>query len=233
MRRAIGRLHALDDVSDLLGRAPVVLHEECGFDRAMVTRIQQSVIVLHSVHIPSDPELARLAVEYGAHTRPRLDHLLIESEMVRRRGPILVADVRSEPRIHGEFSALVNATGYVAAPIMSGGRAIGFLHADFGDSGQTPDEVDREHIWAFAEAFGYLLERASLLERLRTQRAQIRGLLQSADVLLSSYADADVIFSGAEVDAESSVSTHLAPAPVSPPAELDATLTAANRKYWR
>ena len=226
VRRAIGRLHALDDVVELIARAPVLLHEECGFDRAMVTRIRGSVIVLHSVHIPSDPELARRALEYGERTRPRLDHLLIETEMVRRRGPILVADVRSEPRVHREFTQLVDATGYVAAPIISAGRAIGFLHADFRDRGKIPDEVDREHIWAFAEAFGYLLERASLLERLRTQRAQIRGLLQSADVLLRSYADADVIFSGAEGDTASSVLAHLPPPlPASPAVDLDGLLT--------
>ena len=100
-----------------------------------------------------------------------IDHLLLESEMVRRHGPALVTAPEDDARV---YRPLIEASGlqsYVAAPLMPTGRVIGFLHADYECA--VVDELDRDILWAFAEAFGHIFERAVLLRRLREQREQV------------------------------------------------------------
>ena len=227
VRRAIARLHELAKVSDLLDRAPVLLCEVCGFDRAMLIRLEGPRAVLHRLHFPLEPEREERVLDYSRRTLPRLDHFLIEAEAVRHGGPILVPDTSAEPRVHAGLLEQIGSRGYVAAPIMSGERAFGLLHADYLYTKRVPDEVDRDQIWAFAESFGYLLERASLLARLHAQRDQIRALLHSTAAAISGYTDPEVIFSGTEAGGEEATPAMapLARLPGPPPGELEGLLT--------
>jgi DNA-binding CsgD family transcriptional regulator len=184
-RAAVRRLRAFRDIRSILDTVTVELCEACRFDRAMVSRVEGSTIVVESAHDPRDPELAAKVLAYAQTSRPRLDHLLIETEMVRRRAPILVADTQREPRAHTGFVELLQPRSYVAAPIMPQRRVIGFLHADLFYSDRAPDEVDRDLLWTFADGFAYALERTILLQRLRTQLAQIGHALGSAEALAS------------------------------------------------
>ena len=84
---------------------------------------------------------------------------------------------------------------------MPEGRVIGFLHADKGV--QRPgdpdgvDEFDRDAVWAFAEGFGYAIERMRLLERLRTQAEDVRRLVAQTEAILGEHLEAQVELAGA------------------------------------
>ncbi len=192
VQRGLSRLRGIDSVAAMMERVPVVLCEGCGFDRAMLTRVEGSTIVVHSVHASDDPDLATRAAEFAKVARPQLDHNLIETEMLRRRGPILIPDVDKEPRANRAWMEFLDTQGYVGAPIMPSGRVIGFLQADLHASGRVPDEIDRDRLWAFAEGFGYAIERTALLERLRRQKADLTRSLSEAGALVSDFDETGV-----------------------------------------
>jgi DNA-binding CsgD family transcriptional regulator len=105
-----------------------------------------------------------------------------ESEMVRRRIPLLVLDAFNHPDTHKPMIEHYETHSYVTAPIMPDGRVIGFLNAD--KAIQAPgdpagvDEFDRDALWAFVEGLGSAIERAHVRER-------IRGKLDEADRLMA------------------------------------------------
>jgi DNA-binding CsgD family transcriptional regulator len=116
--------------------------------------------------------------------------MLLESEMVRRHAPAMVSESELDGRV---FRPMVDASrlkSYVAAPLMPTGRVIGFLHADYEDS--VVDELDRDILWAFAEGFGQIFERAVLLGRLRDQREQVRQAMETVEQVLDDLASAEI-----------------------------------------
>jgi DNA-binding CsgD family transcriptional regulator len=120
-----------------------------------------------------------------------LDHMLIETEMVRRRMPMLVEDPVNDPRTFTEMMTRGRTVAYVAAPIIPDGRAIGFLHAD--NIGREPVTAeDRDSIWAFAEQFGLVYHRAVLLERLASQRAQLHEAFGAAARVIEDLRDSEL-----------------------------------------
>jgi DNA-binding CsgD family transcriptional regulator len=144
------------------------------------------------VHFEGDPEWAAEILELAQLERPQLTHLLLETEMIRRRGPALVLDAQGDERTFKPIVLAVDTRSYVAAPIMPEGRVIGFLHADCYFAGRDVDALDRDTIWAFAEGFGYAVERTILLERLRSQRERIRDLVASTDRVLADLSEAEL-----------------------------------------
>jgi LuxR family transcriptional regulator, regulator of acetate metabolism len=188
----MSRIRGIDDIATMMRKATIELCDTCEFDRAMLSRVHESEIVVESAYVPADPELALRALEFGKTNRPQLNHLLIETEMVRLRKPILVADTATEPKTHAGFVTLLQTRAYVAAPIMPRDRVIGFLHADLADSDRIPDVIDRDRLWAFAEALGYTIERTILQQRLRRQASLIRSLLRSTQSALDGLSDAEI-----------------------------------------
>jgi hypothetical protein len=93
--------------------------ETCGFDRAIISRVHRSHLVVESAYVPGDPELGTRLLEPGTTSLPYLNHMLIETEMISNNRPILVADINSGPRTHAGFVTLLGTRAYVAAPIMS------------------------------------------------------------------------------------------------------------------
>ncbi|MEA2168204.1 MAG: LuxR family transcriptional regulator, regulator of acetate metabolism, partial [Solirubrobacteraceae bacterium] len=109
-----------------------------------------------------------------------LAHMLMETELVRRRLPTLVSDPSTDPRTFKPIVEVSRSTSYVAAPIMPTGRVIGFLHADRYGGSEPVTADDRDLLWAFAEHFGLLFERAVLVERLVEQRSRLSSALSHA-----------------------------------------------------
>lgn len=66
------------------------------------------------------------------HEPPRiqLSHMMLESEVVRRRESAIVRDAFTDPRTYRPLAEAATQTSYVAAPVVSGDRVIGLLHAD-------------------------------------------------------------------------------------------------------
>ena len=81
---ALGRLHGITSVSQLIDRIP---EEACrlGFDRAMISRVHGSLWVPEAVHVEGDPRWAREILRVGRDELQLLNHMILETEMVRRR----------------------------------------------------------------------------------------------------------------------------------------------------
>ena len=92
-----------------------------------------------------------------------------------------------------ELAEAYDTHSYVAAPIMPEGRVIGFIHADHRpQAAAASTSFDRDALWAFAEGFGFAVERAQLTDRLRAQGQELRRLLQRTEAVVAEYLDAEV-----------------------------------------
>jgi LuxR family transcriptional regulator, regulator of acetate metabolism len=175
LREALGRLRSVVDVRELGERAVRELCETLGFDRAILFAVEHDELVCEAVWFTGDPEwgseFMKLARRDGI--RPRLDHMLLESEVVRRRRPLIVTDPESDPRTYKPLVRAAQTQSYIAAPVMPGGHVIAMLHVDRYFSGEAVNEEDADLLWTFAEGFGYAYERMRLLSRLRRHAAEL------------------------------------------------------------
>jgi LuxR family transcriptional regulator, regulator of acetate metabolism len=175
LREALGRLRSVVDVRELGERAVRELCETMGFDRAILFAVENDELVAEAVWFTGDSDWAgeflKLARRDGV--RPRLDHMLLESEVVRRRRPLVVLDPENDPRTYKPLVRASQTQSYVAAPVMPGGHVIAMLHVDRYMTGEAMTEDDADLLWTFAEGFGYAYERMRLLSRLRRHAAEL------------------------------------------------------------
>lgn len=175
LREALGRLRSVTDVRELGERAVRELCQTIGFDRAILWAVENDELVAEAAWFNGDADWAaefmKLARQPGV--RPRLDHMLLESEVVRRRRPMIVRDPESDPRTYKPLIRASMTSSYIAAPVMPGGHVIAMLHVDRYMTGRSVTEDDAELLWTFAEAFGYAYERMRLLSRLRRHAAEL------------------------------------------------------------
>ena len=175
---ALRRLRAGASLHALFREATQALCENLGFDRAAVFSLQGRSLTLESAHErDASPEQLKELTELVG-TPPPLGPWLHESEVLRRQRAVLVEDAQADQRALG---LLPETRSFVAAPVVCHERPVGLIHADLGDSDQVLTEYDRETVWAFAEGFGYALERCVLAERLRQQSAQVVALVRSTE----------------------------------------------------
>jgi LuxR family transcriptional regulator, regulator of acetate metabolism len=187
----LAELRRVQDPDELLNRVCEAVVSYCGFDRAMLSQVNDSVWRPWKSFARAEREAERnFRVWISGIPEIELDHLLLESEMVRRHEPAIVTDGPRDPRVYGPLLAASGLISYVAAPLMPTGRVIGLLHADYEDAHVVP--LDRDILWAFATGFGQVFERAVLLSRLRDQRVQIRNAMQSVVSVLDELADAEI-----------------------------------------
>jgi LuxR family transcriptional regulator, regulator of acetate metabolism len=188
---ALGRLHGISSVSQLIDRIP---EEACrlGFDRAMISRVHGSLWVPEAAHVEGDPGWAREILRVGRDEAQLLNHMILETEMVRRRGPLLVPDAQTDPRVHAALAAETLSRSYVAAPIMPEGRVIGFLHADCYLRRRHVDEFCRDVLWMFAQGVGHAFERTVLSERLHALRATVGRMTFDITKVTDELVDAEV-----------------------------------------
>jgi DNA-binding CsgD family transcriptional regulator len=221
---ALSRLRGLDSMEHVLDRGPEELCRTLGFDRAVLFRIRSSAIIAERVVDPRDPAWAKRILALSKATPAPLGHQLLETEMIRRRAPMLVKDPANDPATFKPLIEITQTTGYVAAPIMPQDRVIGFIHADRHYQDRKVDEFDRDLLWAFTEAFGFALERTSLLERLRSQRRQMRQLVSTTDAVLGEIGNAELELGPAEDGADPMAQT-AASIFVAPESRVDVLLT--------
>jgi DNA-binding CsgD family transcriptional regulator len=160
-------------VHEITERCVRELCQRLGFDRAVLFNIDCDELVAEAAYFRGDPAWAAEFVALARKARPKLDHMLLESEVVRRKRPLLVTDPKGDPRT---FKPLVDASkthSYVAAPVMPGGNVIAMLHVDRYTSEADVTEDDVDLLWTFAEGFGYAYERTRLLARLRRHAAEL------------------------------------------------------------
>ena len=171
----MGRLRSVTDVRELGERAVRELCQTVGFDRAVLFSVDHDELIAEAAWFSGDPDWARefVALARRPEVRPRLDHMLLESEVVRRRRPMLVLDPENDPKTYKPLIRATMTQSYIAAPVMPGGHVIAMLHVDRYMTGETVTDEDVELVWTFAEAFGYAYERMRLLARLRRHAAEL------------------------------------------------------------
>jgi DNA-binding CsgD family transcriptional regulator len=193
IQEGLERLRELKTPQELIDAAPSELLRTLGFTRAMVSRVRGSLWMPEVLEIADDvdPEAAAFQ-QFVTEAEIPLAHMLMETELVRRRIPVLVTDPFGHPRTYKPIVEAARSTSYAAAPIMPTTRVIGFFHVDrFGQELPVGPE-DRDNLWVFAEHFGLIYERSVLVERLESQRSQLRELLTETIVSIDEICDTDV-----------------------------------------
>jgi DNA-binding CsgD family transcriptional regulator len=113
-----------------------------------------------------DPEAEAFRAFVESDVEIPLATMLAETEMVRRRSAVLIEDALLDRRTFKPIISVAKSTGYVAAPMLVDGRAIGFMHADRVGQARRPSEADRRHIAAFSAELAVLYQRQSWTELL-------------------------------------------------------------------
>jgi DNA-binding CsgD family transcriptional regulator len=201
VQESLAELRALKTPQELIDAAPRQLLKTLGVSRAMVSRVRGSLWVPEVLEIAdgaerrADDEFRRFVEE----TEIPLAHLLIETELVRRRIPVLVSDAEENPRTYKPIVEASRSTAYAAAPIIPATRVIGFFHLDrFGQELEVSLE-DRDNLWVFAQHFALLYERSVLVERLELQRGRLHELLSKTSDSIDGISDAALILERNEI----------------------------------
>ena len=182
IHRELAKLRQADTVEAIVARAPQAACDACGLDRAIIYRVRGNDMYAEAAFVRDDPGGAAEFLEWSQQNPGPLQERILESEMVRRRIPLLVLDSLNHPDTHKPMVEHYQTHSYVTAPIMPDGRVIGFLNADkafqFPEDPAGVDEFDRDALWAFVEGLGAAIERAHMREK-------IRGKLDEADRLMA------------------------------------------------
>jgi len=236
--RALSRIHAslarlreCGTLAELLSEAPEELCHCCDFDRALIARLRGSTWVPEVLCIAAgqDPDVTAATREFLEGNEIPLTPGLLETELVRRKAPVLVSDAANDMRTVRGLMDASQTTSYVAAPIVSGGRVIGLLHADCYGAGRELTPLDRDNLWTFSEGFGLIFERMVLVERLAEQRTRAREAFHSAEKIIDDLCDSEVILARRPREAPTSASK-AAGVLVSGESRIQALLTARERE---
>jgi DNA-binding CsgD family transcriptional regulator len=187
------RLRACQNPQELIEAAPRELLRTCGFTRALVSRVRGSLWVPEVLEVADGVDPGEVAFQrFVEESEIPLAHMLMETEMVRRRIPVLISDPYGHPRTYKPIVEAARSTSYVAAPIMPTSRVIGFFHADRFGQDLPVSQEDRHNLWVFAEHFGLLYERAVLVERLESQRSHLHDVLSKAVITIDEICNAEI-----------------------------------------
>jgi DNA-binding CsgD family transcriptional regulator len=171
VREGLLTLRRAGSLGELVDQAPVVA-AGIGFDRVLLSRIDESTWVPERMFVKGDGRWAEEILEAGRQNYRLLDASLLETQMVRRATPLRVTDPRNRPLMHQELITSSRTRGYVAAPISDNGTVIGFLHADCYGQDRIPAHVELEALWVFSQSLGTLLARQSIADRLESVRRE-------------------------------------------------------------
>ncbi len=193
IHEGLARLRALPTTAQLVPQAAEELARCCDFDRTLVSGVRGSSWRAEAVWIrpDHDPLLARRISDYVTGNWIPLGAGVLETELVRRRVPVLVH--APDGRHRDNLMAVSESPAFVAAPIVANQRVIGFLHADCVEDGRELTTLDRDNIASFAEGFGLVFERTALLERLERQRARVHDAFGATERELSGLNDAETV----------------------------------------
>ncbi len=186
---ALARLAELGPVTEIVDRGALEACAAVDLDRVVLSRVDDGALLAEAVHWRDDPGMAATTLALLREGPVRLDYPLIESEMVRRRRPLLVAHPDADPRGRPANAAIIGWRDFVASPILLEGRVTGFLHGDRLPTGRSVTALERETLWSFAQGFARVFERAVLRRRLRTQREEMRQVAGWADARTGELSD--------------------------------------------
>jgi LuxR family transcriptional regulator, regulator of acetate metabolism len=191
---AIGEVREVTSPREMLLRAPAALCAGSAFERAILSLVRGGRMVAEAVFIPGqDRAAAELLAQLQANPL-RLEHTLIETELLRRRRATMVVDADVHPRVDRDTARLMGWRSYAAAPLVVGSQVAGVIHADRGP-GQPLDVLDRDVLWEFTTGLAQAYESTTLRRTLRGEREQMRQFLDWLGARSSELTDAPVTLS--------------------------------------
>jgi len=189
--RGLSQLRLLTDQDQLIDAVCEAAADACGFERVMLSSVDDDTWrPWHSYARTVGPPERTFLRWMRDQPRIQLSHMLLESEMVRRREPAIVHDAARDARVYRPLAVAATQSSYVSAPLVSGDRVIGLLHADNGSEGVV--DLDRDVLWFFAIGFAQIFERAVLLARLRDQRAEVMQAMKAVEAVLDELASTEI-----------------------------------------
>ena len=204
---AIAELREVTSPREMLARAPAALCAGSAFERAILSLVKGSRMVAQAAFVAGSARASGTLLGQLQANPLRLEHTLIETELLRRRRATIVVDADVHPRVDRETARVMGWRSYAAAPLVVGTQVAGVIHADRGP-GESLDVLDRDVLWAFATALAQAYESTRLRRTLRDERDQMRQLLDWLGARSSELTDAPVTLSAG------------GRAPLAPPAPL-------------
>jgi DNA-binding CsgD family transcriptional regulator len=181
--------------SAMLAGAPRLVCESSRLRRCVLSVVRDGFVVAEAVHFEADSAGALKALHALRASPARLEHPLIDAEIIRRRRATTVTGARAHPGVHRPMTEALGWHSYVAAPVVVAGTVFGILHADHGPEGPAPDVLDRDVLWVFVTGLAGAYESATLHRALRREREQLRQFLEWLSARSSELADAAIEFS--------------------------------------
>jgi DNA-binding CsgD family transcriptional regulator len=175
VRSALGALRNARTIDDLFGQAAVAV-SGLGFDRALLSTVDESTWRLHSMHVDRDARWAEEILAVGRESPPVLDRGIVEHDVVVGADAVLVKDVQQNPRVNGPLAAVTRSDSYGIAPLTLDGLVVGLVHGDCYHQKRQLGERDRALLGLFAEGLSHILGRVAMLERLRALQAGLADL---------------------------------------------------------
>ena len=191
---AIAELREVTSPREMLLRAPAALCAGSVFERAILSLVRGGRMIAEAAHFAGRDHAAATTLAQLQANPLRLEHTLIETELLRRRRATIVVDAQVHPRVDRRTAELMEWRSYAAAPLIVGPRVAGVIHADRG-AGQPLDVVDRDVLWEFATGLAQAYESTSLRRTLRDERDQMRQFLDWLGARSSELTDAPVTLS--------------------------------------
>jgi LuxR family transcriptional regulator, regulator of acetate metabolism len=188
---SVSELREITSPASMLQRAPASLCGGSELCRAFVSLVRGGQMIVESVHFDGDADAAKRVLAQLRAAPVRLEHPLIETELLRRRRATIVLDAHVHPRVDRRLTEVMGWRTYVAAPIVAGSQVTGVIHADRGPDQQL-DVLDRDVLWEFTSGLAQAYESASLRRTLRHERDQMREFLQWLGARSSELSDAPV-----------------------------------------
>jgi LuxR family transcriptional regulator, regulator of acetate metabolism len=176
--QALMRLGQAVSLQALFAEAARALCEEAGFARAAVFNFRDHALELQSVHACDEQGYAERVRRRLGEEPVRLGPWLYESEVLRRRSPLLISNAALDTHA---LATLPGTTSYVLAPVVCQDQAVALVHADHGPAGRDATPFDRATLWAFSVGFGHALERTALEECVRRHSERVVALARSAE----------------------------------------------------
>ncbi len=207
VQRALATLREPATAGTVMDRGLRALCEHAGFSRAVLFRVDGSELIGEAIHFAQRPEWAAELLLEARRTPIPLTHIVLETEMLRRRMATIVQRPQEDPRAFAPLVQAFQTRSYVAAPIVPDGHVAGFVHADHFFEDRDVDERDRLVLATFAEGFGLALHRAVLVDRLAHHRAELRRQLAEAGETADRMGRLDAVIARADEDLHASLSS--------------------------
>jgi LuxR family transcriptional regulator, regulator of acetate metabolism len=194
VQAGIADLREVTSPREMLVRAPAVLCAGSAFERGVLSLVKGGRMVAEAAHFAGEEQAAGAVLAELQANPLRLEHPLIETELLRRRRATIVVDADVHPRVDRQTARLMGWRSYAAAPLVVGSQVVGVIHADRG-AGQSLDVLDRDVLWEFATGLAHAYESSVLRRTLRDERDQMREFLEWLRARSSDLTDAPVTLS--------------------------------------